>query len=198
MHLTVPVFSIFGTQVRVHFTIFFLFPVLFFHKELIIPISLLFSSIVLHEFGHVLVARFYKIYTPFVILLPIGGLAMIRSDKKEFLITIAGPAVNLGLFLLFALLSKMFSSNHIFLLIQEINIILFIFNLIPAYPLDGGRILSCFCPKKLCNIISKFIAIIFICMAFYLKSPSIFFIGVFILLACNIENNERERIGFEP
>jgi Zn-dependent protease/CBS domain-containing protein len=118
-------------------------------------IVLLFACVVLHEFGHIAAARRYGIRTPEVTLLPIGGVASLQrlpSDPaQELVVALAGPAVNLviGLVLIAALGSAQPSDlQHIddpkLSLLGRLaiaNIFLVVFNLIPAFPMDGGRVL---------------------------------------------------------
>ena len=118
-------------------------------------IVLLFACVVLHEFGHIAAARRYGIGTPEVTLLPIGGVASLQrlpSDPmQELVVALAGPAVNLviGLVLIAVVgsvrpdeLSQI--DNPSLSLIGRLaiaNIFLVVFNLIPAFPMDGGRVL---------------------------------------------------------
>ncbi len=118
-------------------------------------IVLLFACVVLHEFGHIAAARRYGIGTPEVTLLPIGGVASLQrlpSDpKQELVVALAGPAVNLviGLVLIAVVgsvrpdeLSQIENPNLSFVgRLAIANIFLVVFNLIPAFPMDGGRVL---------------------------------------------------------
>jgi Zn-dependent protease len=118
-------------------------------------IVLLFACVVLHEFGHIAAARRYGIGTPEVTLLPIGGVASLQrlpSDpSQELMVALAGPAVNLviGLLLIAAigpahLADLMQIDNPNLSLVSRLavaNIFLAVFNLIPAFPMDGGRVL---------------------------------------------------------
>jgi Zn-dependent protease/CBS domain-containing protein len=129
----------------------------------------LFGIVVLHELGHALTARRYGIKTRDITLLPIGGLARLErmptDPKQELLVALAGPAVNVVLAgLLFGILTTIgwaagsveelsaqlstFSGN---LLVQlfAANLFLAVFNLIPAFPLDGGRVFRAILAMKL-------------------------------------------------
>ena len=122
----------------------------------ILLILTLFVCVLLHEFGHALTARRYGIRTKHITLLPIGGLAMLESmpkePRQEVIVALAGPAVNIAiaavLFLLiqvagrpgaifdFDIIQGGFLAN-----VLAANLILAIFNMIPAFPMDGGRVL---------------------------------------------------------
>jgi len=122
----------------------------------IFVILALFSFVVLHELGHALTARRFGIPTRDITLLPIGGVARLEKlpeePKKEFLVAIAGPLVNLvigavllGMLALTNGLSGLTSieafSASIGAQLMVANFTLFAFNLLPAFPMDGGRIL---------------------------------------------------------
>ena len=124
-------------------------------------IGLVFACVVLHEYGHALVARKYGVRTQDILLTPIGGIArmdhMPREPLKEFVIAIAGPLVNVAIAVLIylgylvivqqqiPLFSTAFWSfeglQPLALILLKLNIILVLFNLIPAFPMDGGRML---------------------------------------------------------
>jgi len=120
-----------------------------------------FVCVLLHEFGHALTARRFGVRTRDIVLLPIGGVARLeripREPIQEFLITVAGPSVNLViaavLFLTLkalglaitldvdAVTAPPFGTEAFLRQLLGINIALVVFNLIPAFPMDGGRIL---------------------------------------------------------
>lgn len=154
-----------GTAVRVHVTfILFLAWIGFaaYQREGIVAardslifIVAIFGCVVLHEFGHILTARRFGIASPEVTLLPIGGVAdMNRMPDKpyqELLIAVAGPAVNLVIaaaILIYLGAVNIGDAVHITdptagLLprLAATNVFLAIFNMIPAFPMDGGRVL---------------------------------------------------------
>lgn len=126
--------------------------------------GLLFACVLLHELGHSLVAQRFGLGVQKIILLPIGGLAMMSGKPKrplhELLIALAGPAVNVALAgLLLAVTLPLYGSETIaaaaragaselapsastaLLWLLAANVSLAAFNLIPAFPLDGGRVL---------------------------------------------------------
>ena len=107
-----------------------------------------FVSILLHEIGHSAVALLYKIRVRSITLFMYGGVAQIEDDSPnagaEFLIAIAGPLVSFALAFLCYSLQQVFSGNPPARALVEylgyINLVLGLFNLIPGYPLDGGRV----------------------------------------------------------
>jgi Zn-dependent protease len=119
-------------------------------------IILLFACVLLHELGHALTANAFGIHTADITLLPIGGVARLEripnDPKQELLIAIAGPMVNvvIAALLIFYLGASAAVSDfddintpRVAMLskLASVNIGLVIFNLIPAFPMDGGRIL---------------------------------------------------------
>jgi stage IV sporulation protein FB len=124
----------------------------------------LFLCIVLHEFGHILMAGRFGVRTPDVILLPIGGVARLEripdEPKHEFLIAIAGPAVTLVIAVLLYLLILSLGDQpslrdpttgdlSFIVRLMVVNVYLLLFNLIPAFPMDGGRVLRALLASRL-------------------------------------------------
>jgi len=118
--------------------------------EMVAVVVALFGSIVLHELGHALMARRYGIGTADITLYLIGGVArldrMPRSAGPELLIALAGPAVNFAIVL--ALLSLTSLADLVGIPYPELvswvlsmNLCLGLFNLLPVFPMDGGRVL---------------------------------------------------------
>ncbi len=124
-------------------------------RDSVVFIVLIFACVVLHEFGHILVARRFGIKTPEVTLLPIGGVASMQSlpekPSQELAVAIAGPLVNFAIaIVLLALIGGINSADfaqlddpRVSLLarLAAANVFLAVFNLIPAFPMDGGRVL---------------------------------------------------------
>ncbi len=108
---------------------------------------LLFGSVLLHELGHSVVALHYKIAVRKITLFLFGGLAEIGSEppspSAEFFIAIAGPLVSFGLAVLFGAALFVPAANPLVVLFKYLAIIngsLVLFNLVPGFPLDGGRV----------------------------------------------------------
>jgi len=171
----------------------------------------LFVCVTLHELGHALAAKRYGIKTKDITLYPIGGVArlerMPEKPKQELAVAFAGPAVNfiIAILLLPLMLSPDFnaeeSSNslvigaHNFLpMLGMLNITLAVFNLIPAFPMDGGRVLRALLAMKMGRLkatqiaagIGKLLAFGFIVMGFY-SNPFLIFIGLFVIFGANAE-----------
>lgn len=161
---TLGVLRIFGVPVRLHFTFILLLIFLLFigiggrQSGLMTALYVLalFASVLLHEIGHTLVARRYGIRTTEIVMFPIGGVSRperIPNAREEFWIALSGPLVNAliaaGLFVWLAVqgqfvpieLLKEPTDANLAERIAAGNFLLFIFNLIPAYPMDGGRVL---------------------------------------------------------
>jgi Zn-dependent protease/predicted transcriptional regulator len=164
-----------GTDVYLHFTFLLLLAFIGLSQGLIggsldaafggvLFFTGLFLCVLLHEFGHALAARRYGIATRDITLLPIGGLArlerMPEKPSQEFVVALAGPAVNViiafGLFVGLKLgggwvpLSSLstIGGNTLERLFVG-NVFLVVFNLVPAFPMDGGRMLRALLAMRL-------------------------------------------------
>src|SRR5919107_5036899 len=123
----------------------------------------LFACILLHEFGHILMARRFGVRTPDVLLLPIGGVARLEripdEPRQELLIALAGPAVTLAIIVILLAVLRLGGSHAEVTQLSEqqpflaqlvsVNIYLLLFNLIPAFPMDGGRVLRALLASRL-------------------------------------------------
>lgn len=126
---------------------------------MVVYIITIFSCIVLHEYGHALTAKRFDVKTKDIIVLPIGGVARLERmpDKpwQEFLIAINGPLVNVAIaVIIMGVMSFTHSwatvreqifpvqamSDSFWMNVARINLIWIVFNLLPAFPMDGGRI----------------------------------------------------------
>jgi len=165
MSWSFPIGHLFGSEIRVHATFFLLLAWIGTVGYMaggpaaagvhVLYVALLFACVVAHEFGHVLTARRFGIRTPDITLLPIGGLArlerMPEKPGQEVLVALAGPAVNVVIFLALALVlgpERLANTGLSEITLAElpaqialINLMLAVFNLIPAFPMDGGRVL---------------------------------------------------------
>ena len=129
----------------------------------VVSALLLFASIIVHELGHALVARRYGIEVAGITISPLGGFAMMsresRTPREELAVAAAGPLATLGIIVLGVLADVLITSPQraldaailadgvkvtpVLLTLSwlvSMNAIVLVFNLIPAYPLDGGRI----------------------------------------------------------
>jgi Zn-dependent protease len=162
VRLSVPLFSFYGTPVRVHLTFGLLLLFLFWRTGTIIGvrtaalqtglIALIFVCVVLHEFGHATVARRHGIPISEITLYPYGGVARLEHLPPrgwiELQVAVAGPIVNLGLAALIGILTAgrvLDPGSSLWLRAAAVlfwsNLLIAIFNLLPAFPLDGGRVL---------------------------------------------------------
>ncbi len=196
---------------------------------------LLYLCVVLHEMGHALAARKYGVDTLHIVLYPIGGVASLeRIPEKpfeEFIVAIAGPMVNVGI--AFGLGLYLFTSSGIPFLsnindliefantlnpfdefiaeLAFLNLLLVAFNLIPAFPMDGGRVLRALLAMKIsrvkatkiASIIGQIFAILFVFFGFLSDpiQPFMVLIGLFIYVAAMGENrmvySESKLSGFK-
>jgi Zn-dependent protease/CBS domain-containing protein len=170
---------------------------------------LLFACVVAHEFGHIFTARAFGVTTPDVVLLPIGGVARLEripeEPWQEFLIAIAGPLVNVAITLILIVLAgaqvnlgNLYSvENPAASMVDRlaaVNLFLAVFNMIPAFPMDGGRVLRAALAARMGYVrateIAAFVgqgvafALGFIGL-FY--NPLLIFIAIFVYLAASSE-----------
>jgi Zn-dependent protease/CBS domain-containing protein len=160
-----PVGTVKGTVIRIHVTFLLLLAwIAIAHYSIggwdaalqgVVFIVLLFLCVLLHEFGHVFAARRYGVQTPDITLLPIGGVARLEripeEPWQEFVVALAGPAVNVVIALVLYLILGGFLPEDahrvedprvdLVARLASVNLFLALFNLIPAFPMDGGRIL---------------------------------------------------------
>jgi Zn-dependent protease len=132
----------FKVPVFLHVSWLIVFTVVLFSIPQISPILIMFFGIVLaHEFGHVLAGQYFGQKAFKITLYPIGGVAMMDIPKKpehELLVTLAGPFVNV---LFIPILWAISIKYEFFVFLSYLNFTMLAFNLIPAFPMDGGRIL---------------------------------------------------------
>lgn len=110
-----------------------------------ILLAFVFGFVLLHELGHSVVALHHGVPVKQITLYPLGGIAslgyMPREPMKEMQIAIAGPLVNFVLAALFSLVYFLVPGGF-FATLVGVNLVLGLFNLLPGFPLDGGRILK--------------------------------------------------------
>ncbi len=177
----------------------------------IVLVLLLFACVVLHELGHSLTAMRFGVRVRDITLLPIGGVAQMRKmpdkPRQELAVAVAGPAVNVGIALVLGALIWAFSLSHpyvspirmlrlmlrpgvqgAFFYLFFANIGMALFNLIPAFPMDGGRILRAVLsmgvnPARATIIaarVGQTLSVGFLIAGVYFYNPMLMVAGVFI------------------
>lgn len=211
--------SIAGTAVRIHVT-FVLFLIWIFIASYVSGgadaafsglafLILLFACVLAHEFGHIFTARAFGVSTPDVTLLPIGGVARLaripEAPREEFLIAIAGPLVNVAIaLLLIGLAGANLSTAHLAAVestrvsmidrLAAVNLFIAVFNLIPAFPMDGGRILRAALAAnigfsratEIAAMIGQWVAFLLGFIGLF-YNPILIFIAIFVYLAAASE-----------
>lgn len=204
-----------GTAVRVHLTFFLLLAFVFASHwrqggtaaawDGVIFFSAVFLCVLLHEFGHVAAAARYGIRTPDVTLWPFGGVAslerMPERPSQELVVALAGPAVNIVIALLLVLILGANVGGDALDTIEDpgqgllarlaaVNVALVVFNMIPAFPMDGGRVLRALLAMKLglprateiAAFIGQGIAVALAVIGFFVN-PMLILIGAFVFMA---------------
>ncbi len=146
--------SIFGIDIQLHWTFLLLLLIAAF-TGILLPVIILFVFVVLHELAHSVTSRRNGIAVKKILLLPIGGASIIDLEDANpdvsFRIALAGPLSSIFMGLGFGLIDIFLPAGgwkQIFQIFFLLNIILGVFNLLPAFPLDGGRVLKSWLEKK--------------------------------------------------
>src|SRR5205085_9873264 len=174
----------------------------------------LFGCVVLHEFGHALTAKRFGVVTRDITLYPIGGISSFESMPEkpahELLISLAGPAVNIVIAIalwiylqysgripdLAAMTEAQMAQLPFLYSLFLANLILAIFNLVPAFPMDGGRVfrallgfaMSKTTASRIAAALGQFLAIIFVFLGFFYNFWLVF-LGLFIYLGAAGESS---------
>jgi Zn-dependent protease/CBS domain-containing protein len=213
MQWSVAIGRITGTAIRLHITFipFLLWIAVSDYKfggydaatSYVVFLLLVFACVVAHEFGHILTPRYFGIRTPEVTLLPIGGVAnmeRIPEDPwQELPVAVAGPLVNvviaavlilLGGFAMTDLQAIDLANAPLLPRLALVNATLVVFNLIPAFPMDGGRVLRALLamrlgPQRATEIAARLgqvFAFLFVALGLFFN-PLLIFIGLFVFIA---------------
>jgi Zn-dependent protease/CBS domain-containing protein len=217
MSWSLPIFRVAGIQLRIHVTFLLIIGWLAFGYYAeggsvmalgrVIFVLLLFACVVLHEFGHAFAAKSFGINTPDITLLPIGGVArlerMPEEPVQELIIAVAGPAVNLIIaFCLFLVIGTRGVLNpatvqggDLVAQLLMINVSLLLFNLLPAFPMDGGRVLRALLATRLSYAratqiaasIGQGCAFVFGFLGLFGPNPFLLFIALFVYIGASQE-----------
>jgi Zn-dependent protease/CBS domain-containing protein len=173
-------------------------------------VIVVFGCIVLHELGHALVARHFGINTSDITLLPIGGVARLQRmpdrPSQELQVALAGPAVNVAiaavLYFVFGVgfpeatsdAQKLVRAQFVPSLLA-FNVIVVLFNLLPAFPMDGGRVLRALLAMRLpyaratrlAASVGQFMAIMFGLAGLSIQNPFLLLIALFVWIGAESE-----------
>ncbi len=164
MSWSFPIGRVFGSEIRIHLTFLLLLAWIAITSasdgggaaalNSVVFVVSVFACVLLHELGHAIAARRYGITTPDITLYPIGGLARLaripEKPSEEVVIALAGPAVNVAIVAILLVLGAHLTTDinafnsygeAFWSQLAVVNLYLVGFNLIPAFPMDGGRVL---------------------------------------------------------
>ena len=157
---------------------------------------LLLLIIIVHEYGHALFARLINFKFDKIVIYPFGGITKYNEDlnvntNKELFVLIGGIYMQIVFFIFIMILYKYgFVTEHVYLIIKKINILLISFNFLPILPLDGGKLLNIILDKifsyKLSNIISIIISFIILIFFLYFNKTLFASILTLFLIKCLI------------
>lgn len=172
-----------------------------------------FASVLLHELGHALAARRYGIPTRRITLSLIGGVAQLegmpRKPRQELVVALAGPAVNFAIAAGLWVISPVLGAGVLSLLLGQLmvaNVILGVFNLLPAFPMDGGRALRAILAERMGSrratetaaSIGKGLAIAMGVVGLLWGPSMLMFVAAFVWLAANAEQKASRMGAYYP
>ncbi len=223
MSWSIPLVTILGTEVRIHVTFLLLLAWIGIAAgasggsgaaiDALVYVVALFACVLAHEFGHVIAARRYGVRTPDITLLPIGGVANLEripeKPSEELVVALAGPAVNVAIAAVLYLLGARFDmtglnevatpAGDLGSRLMAVNLFLVVFNLIPAFPMDGGRVLRALLATRMSHArATQIAATIGQGVAFVLGfaglfgNPLLIFIAIFVYLAASAEAGQAQ------
>lgn len=196
-------------RIRIDLKILIFLLLFYFTKQINIYLIIMFFSII-HELGHMLTGLIFKLKVDKLEIMPCGVSVSFKESKnmsikkielKKILIALAGPATSLFLVVLYTYLNTLYISKQDAV---YANLLILIFNLIPLYPLDGGRIIKGILnieigyekSQQLTNLISNFTMIILTLFCsigvYYFKNIAIFLICIFLWIITIQENNKEK------
>lgn len=222
MNWSLRIGSIRGTQLNLHWTFLLLLGWVFFSSlsggggvptalGAVAFVATVFGCVLLHELGHVFAARGYGIPTTDVTLLPIGGVARLQripeKPMQEFWVALAGPAVNVAiaavLFVYLKIVAAVSAEPPSFtgpgnfgLRVMWVNVGLVVFNMLPAFPMDGGRVLRALLAMRLARQratriasgVGQIMAVLFAMLGlFVIHNPLLLVIAFFIFIGAEAE-----------
>ena len=216
MKYSLKIFSVFGIPIELHISFLLLMLAIYFvalfnlipgvSLTIAVLITLLFVAVVIHELTHCYVAVGYGVEIERVVLLPIGGVSQMKELPKdphqEFRIAVVGPLSNLViggiLYPFYLFYGHLLSTDLNFLLYYTIylNLLLGAFNLLPAFPMDGGRVLRAYLAERMNFIratqlaasIGKQLAIVMAIIGIFIN-PFLILIAIFVYLGADQEYN---------
>ncbi|WP_421856128.1 site-2 protease family protein [Oricola sp.] len=221
MQWSFPIARIAGSEIRIHLTFFLLLlwiGIAQFQQgggaaatEGVLFIIAVFACVVLHELGHAVAARRYGIRTPTITLLPIGGVAQLErmpeKPAEEIVVALAGPLVNVviaAVLILFlgatvdvATLAEIEDPAAGFLArVAVVNVVLVVFNMIPAFPMDGGRVLRALLATRFSRVrateiaatIGQITSFLFGFLGLMSGNVLLIFVAIFVYMAATAES----------
>ena len=179
-------------------------------------VAAIFACVVLHELGHALAARRFGVRTRDIILMPIGGVArlkrMPKNPREELIVALAGPAVNIVVASVLLAITVPFTGVNVLVhpesvamslvgKVIAVNLAMIVFNMLPAFPLDGGRVLRAILSHGLGHLKATRIAarvgqtmavLLGLAGLFVIYNPMLIFIAGFVFLGAAQEAGAAE------